>query len=349
MKSHRLVEYGKPLEMEELPDPHPKDTQVLLRVLAAGICHSDLHLSEGGYDLGGGKRLMVKDRGVRLPLTLGHETVGQAIAHGPTADVKLGRTYLVFPWIGCGECKICEAGDENLCARPRSLGVYQDGGYSDHLLVPHSRYLLDVTGLDPAVCASYACSGLTAFSALKKAGSFLTSDLIVIFGAGGLGLQSVRLLKALGGKGAVVVDIDKSKREAALEAGAVAALDGNAPDAIDRIAAVLGEPPRAAIDFVGSEQTASIAFGCLAKGGKLITVGLFGGAAPWSLPLIALRAIAIQGSYVGNLQELKELLILVRNNRVSPIPIARVKFEDVNEALDRLRAGRVIGRAVLVP
>src|SRR6202050_1518692 len=158
MKSHRLVEYGKPLKVEELANPHPKDSQVLLRVLAAGMCHSDLHLSDGGYDLGAGKRLMVKDRGVHLPLTLGHEIVGEAIARGPKADVMLGRTYLLFPWIGCGECKTCEAGDENLCAKPRSLGVYRDGGYSDRVLVPHSRYLLDVTGLDPALCASYACS-----------------------------------------------------------------------------------------------------------------------------------------------------------------------------------------------
>ena len=349
MKSYRLQDFGGRIEPHEQTTPEPQGSEVLLRVLAAGVCHSDLHIWEGGYDLGHGKRLLVKDRGVSLPLTMGHEAVGEVVAVGPGADdtVRIGRRYLIYPWIGCGACAACLDGDENLCATPRSLGIYRDGGYADHVLVPHARYLLDLDGLDPIATAPLACSGLTTYSALRKAGMRIQLEPIVIFGAGGLGLMSLHLLKALGGVGAVVVDIDPDKRRAAEAAGALATVDGRAPDALQHI--VGGGAPRVAIDFVGSAETAALAFQCLPKGGKIITVGLFGGAAPWSLPLIPLRAITIQGSYVGNLGELKELLDLVRREAVPAIPITCAPMDRVNDLLTKLRHGQIIGRAVMTP
>lgn len=231
----------------------------------------------------------------------------------------------------------------------RSIGVYCDGGYADHIMVPHPRYLVDLKGLDPVTSAPYACSGLTTYSALKKVAPLLEREPIMIIGAGGLGLMALGLLKALGGKGAVVVDIDARKREAALAAGAIAAIDGTAPDARKQITRAAGAPVRAAIDLVGSEQTTALAFDCLPRGGKLIIVGLFGGAAPWSLPLIPIKAATIQGSYVGNLAELKELLDLVRRKAVAPIPVTRRPLGEASQALDDLREGRLVGRAVLTP
>src|SRR5438132_4270385 len=145
MKSYRVTEFEMPLEMIEVPTPKPSGTEVLLRVKAAGVCHSDLHIWEGGYDLGHGKRMLLKDRGIPLPLTMGHETAGEVVALGPQAEgVKAGEVRLVYPWIGCGKCPLCLSGDEHLCAAPRSLGVYCDGGYADHIMVPHPRYLLDL-------------------------------------------------------------------------------------------------------------------------------------------------------------------------------------------------------------
>ena len=350
MKSYRLKEFGKPLEAEESATPKPQGSEVLLKVVAAGMCHSDLHLWEGGYDLGRGNRLQVKDRGVSLPLTLGHETVGQIIEGGPEAGpVKAGQVCLIYPWIGCGECAVCVAGDENLCGKPRSIGIYRDGGYAEYIIVPRARYLLDLDGLDPVSAAPYACSGVTTYSALKKLGALIQREPIVIIGAGGLGLMSLGLLKAMEGVGAVVVDVDENKRAAALTAGALAAVDGKASDAIAQISRAVGGSPRGVIDFVGSEQTAGLAFNCLAKGGKIVTVGLFGGAAPWSLPLIPMKAITIQGSYVGNLADLTELLELVRRKRVPPIPILRTPLNDAARMLDQLRQGKVVGRAILTP
>src|SRR5437016_1894594 len=291
MKSFQVADFNAPLKEVDQPTPQPVGTQVLLRVKAAGVCHSDLHIWEGGYDLGNGKRMSLKDRGIPLPLTMGHETAGEVVASGPQAEgVKHGDVRLVYPWIGCGKCPVCAAGDEHLCAAPRCLGVYCDGGYADHIVVPHPRYLLDLEGLDPVTAAPYACSGVTTYSALRKVAHVLEREPILIIGAGGLGLMALSLLEAMGGKGAIVVDIDEHKRKAALDAGAVAAVDGKAPDARRQITQAAGAPVRAATDLVGSEQTISLGFDVLPKGGKLVVVGLFGGAAPWSLPLIPIKA-----------------------------------------------------------
>jgi alcohol dehydrogenase/propanol-preferring alcohol dehydrogenase len=351
MKSFKVTEFNAPLTEVDEPTPQPAGTQVVIKVKAAGVCHSDLHIWEGGYDLGHGRKpLSLKDRGVSLPRTMGHETVGEVIALGPDAkgNVKVGDVALVYPWIGCGKCATCLAGDENMCLTPRSLGVYCDGGYADHMTVPHPRYLINLKGLDPVTAAPYACSGVTTYSALKKVESDLANP-IVIFGAGGLGLMALSLLKAMGGKGAIVVDIDARKREAAEKAGALGSVDGAAPDALAQIAAKAGGPVRSVIDLVGNAQTAQLGFDCLTKGGKLVIVGLFGGGAPWALPLIPIKAITIQGSYVGNLRETQELLELVRNKMIAPIPVTTMPLAKANEALTDLQKGKLVGRAVLTP
>jgi propanol-preferring alcohol dehydrogenase len=344
------VDFGRPLMGADLPDPRPSGHEAVIAVKAVGVCHSDLHIWEGGYDLGAGRRLMLKDRGIALPLTLGHEVAGEILSVGPkVVDRKVGEMCLVYPWIGCGACRVCRSGDENLCMKPRCIGVHCDGGYSDQLLVPHSKYLLPLDGLDPAATAPLACSGVTTYSALKKLGPAIKEELVLVIGAGGLGLMCLGILKAMGGKGAVVVDIDERRRAAALGAGAVAAIDGSAPDALARVAASLGGPGWAAIDLVGSPATASLAFDCLAKGGKMIMVGLFGGAAPWSLPLIPMKAIAIEGSYTGTIAETRELLDLARSGALPPIPIRRRPLNAATETLEDLGAGRVVGRVVLAP
>jgi alcohol dehydrogenase/propanol-preferring alcohol dehydrogenase len=355
MRSFQVADFNAPLKEVEQPTPRPVGTQVLLKVRAAGVCHSDLHIWEGGYELGHGRKpLSLKDRGVSLPRTMGHETVGEVVAFGPDVKegdkggLKVGDVTLVYPWLGCGKCATCLAGDENMCLKPASLGVYCDGGYADHMSVPHPKYLLDLKGLDPVTAAPYACSGVTTYSALKKVEKDFNTP-IVIFGAGGLGLMALSLLKAMGGKGAIVVDIDARKREAAEKVGALATVDGKAPDALEQLAKKAGEPIRAVIDLVGSAQTAQLGFDCLTKGGKQVIVGLFGGGAPWALPLIPIKAITIQGSYVGNLRETRELLDLVRAKKVAPIPVTTMPLSKANEALVDLQKGKLVGRAVLVP
>lgn len=355
MKSFKVADFKAPLREFDEATPQPSGTQVLIKVKAAGVCHSDLHIWEGGYDLGHGRKpLSLKDRGINLPLTMGHETVGEILAFGPDVKptdqggLKLGDVGLVYPWIGCGKCATCLAGDENMCLTPRSLGVYCDGGYADHMLVPHPRYLLNLKGLDPASAAPYACSGVTTYSALKKVEQYFDAP-IVMFGAGGLGLMALSLLKAMGGKGAIMVDIDARKREAAEKAGALATVDPKAPDALEQLAKKAGGPIRAVIDLVGNAATTQLGFDCLTKGGKLVIVGLFGGGATWALPLIPIKAVTIQGSYVGNLRETQELLDLVRAKNVAPIPVTKAPLNKANDALLQLQQGAVVGRMVLTP
>ena len=148
MKSFDVCECGAPLKLMERPTPKPTGSEVLLKVLAAGVCHSDLHIWDGYYDLGGGKRLQLTDRGVKLPLTMGHENVGEVVAVGPDAKgVKVGDRRLVHPWIGCGDCAICRHGEEQLCHDPvQHRGVPlrrlrgSSAGAASALSVRHRQY-----------------------------------------------------------------------------------------------------------------------------------------------------------------------------------------------------------------
>jgi len=350
MKSYDVCECGAPLRLMERPTPKPTGTEVLLKVVAAGVCHSDLHIWEGFYDIGGGKRLKLADRGVKLPLTMGHENVGDVVAVGPDATgVKIGDRRLVHPWLGCGECAVCRRGDEQLCRTPFSIGVFRSGGYADHLLVPHPRYLFDIGNIAPERAAPLACSGITTYGALKKVGPLLQEEPVVIIGAGGLGLMCLALHRAMGGKGAIVVDIDPVKREAALKAGAQAAIDPSAAHAAKQTVEATKGGAWAVIDLVGATRTVQLALDSLVKGGTLIIVGLFGGDITVPTPSFPLRAITIQGSYVGSLTEMAELLDLVRRKGVPDLPVATRPLAGVNEALNELKAGKVIGRLVLTP
>ncbi|HEY5306683.1 MAG TPA: alcohol dehydrogenase [Pseudolabrys sp.] len=340
---------GQPLQRNEAPTPEPKGSEVLLKVLAAGVCHSDLHLADGWFDLGGGKRMSLQDRGMKLPVTLGHENVGEVVAVGPDAkSVKIGARMLAHPWIGCGTCGPCLRGDENLCTKMRSLGVFSNGGYADYLLIPHPRYLFDIGDLSPERAAPLACSGVTTFGALKKVPT-LKSEPTVIIGAGGLGLMCQALHKAMGGHSAIVVDIDPVKREAAKKAGAAAVIDGAAPDATKQIIDLTKGGAWAVIDLVGSSQSARVGYDSLIKGGKYIIVGLYGGDLTVSLPPIPMRAVTIQGSYVGSLPEMKELIELVKRTGLPDVPVATRPLKDVNAVMDQLRAGKIVGRVVLTP
>jgi D-arabinose 1-dehydrogenase-like Zn-dependent alcohol dehydrogenase len=292
------------------------------------------------------------ERGIKLPLTMGHENVGEVVAVGPDAKgVKVGDVRLAHPWMGCGECKVCRRGEENLCANARNLGVFSNGGYATHMMVPHPRYLFEIGDIPPEKAAPLACSGITAFSALKKIdAAVLRDEPIVIIGAGGVGLMGLTLAKAMGGKGTVMVDIDAAKRAAAKEAGAVATVDGAAADAAQQIKDATGGGAWAVIDFVGSGTTVKLGVDSLVpKGGKVIVVGLFGGDITVSTPFFPMRAMAIQGSYVGSLPEMRELLDLVNRTGLPPVPIRTRPLDDVNAALEDLRGGKVVGRVVLTP
>ena len=350
MLSYDVCECGAPLQRIERETPSPRGSEVVLRVIAAGVCHSDLHIWDGYYDIGGGQKLKLQDRGVKLPLTMGHENVGEVVAVGPDArGVSAGDIRLIHPWMGCGECVVCRRGEENLCVKPCSVGVHRSGGFATHLLVPHPRYLFDIGSLAPERAAPLACSGVTAYGALKKASDTIADEPVVMIGAGGVGLMALALHRKMGGKSAIVVDIDHAKREAALKAGATLAIDGAANDALDQIRAATGGGSWATIDFVGAGPTVKLGVDAAIKGGKVIVVGLYGGDVVVPTPFLPMRALTLQGSYVGSLNEIAELLDLVNRKGAPDVPVATRPLAEVNAALNDLRAGKVIGRLVMAP
>ncbi len=350
MRSYRIADWGQPLIYDERPTPTPQGTEVLMRVTAAGICHSDLHIHDGFFDLGDGQRVEFAKLGAELPLTLGHEIVGVVEALGPDArDVKVGDARIAFPWIGCRACAICSHEREQLCLSPKFLGARVDGGYSDHVIVPDPSYLVAYDGIAPELACTYACAGLTAYSAIGKVGQLGDSDNLLMIGAGGVGLSAVHMAKELTKAKLIVADIDADKRAMAKAAGAFAVIDNGAPDAAAALIEQTGGGVRAAIDFVGAVPTAKFGLNGLRKGGRLIMVGLYGGALPVSLPLMPVKSLTVQGSYVGTLEGLQALVALGQAGKIPPIPLDLRPLDTAPQALDDLRDGKVRGRIILQP
>jgi propanol-preferring alcohol dehydrogenase len=355
MKSMRLLEFGKPLELVEMETPRPTGNALLVRIEAAGVCHTDLHLISGKYDLGEGKYLSLKDRGLKVPMTPGHEIAGtvDAVGESYTGTVKRGDRVVVYPWIGCGECRKCISGKENLCeGKPASLGVFRDGGYAEYVLVPDGRYAVKLQEIEPEHGALLACSALTAYSALKKC-RLMVDDLLVIIGAGGLGTIGVQLAKKVSGAKVAVLDVDNSKLELAAELGAdVTVNTANVPrdEAISKIKERnSGRGADAVIDFVGGQTTTPLGFDLLGKEGRLVLVGLFGGAAQFALPYFPLRGAEIMGNYTGTLRDLTEMVELTRRRIMKPVIAGTHKLQEANAVLERLEKREIRGRAVLKP
>ena len=353
MLSWQITEHGRPLQKVIKETPRPTGTEVLVRLTRSGVCHSDLHIWDGYFDLGGGKRFYVKERGCVPPFTMGHEPFGVVEAVGPRAKgAKIGQRRLVFPWIGCGKCPVCKSGQDNYCVSgSRFLGVNRPGAYASHVLVPHPRYLVDSSGIDDAFASTLACSGLTTYSATAKLPALGPKDWVAVIGCGGLGLVCVSVLRARGVRNIVACDIDPAKLAAAKKLGAKLTLDtavfNSAPDAAQKLAALAMGSLAGAIDLVGMPATVALGLGALRKGGRHVLCGLFGGELVHPLPPFAQRAIGIVGSYVGNLQELKAVVALAKKNKLKPTPVTTRPAAEVTSILEDLKAGKVLGRVVL--
>lgn len=346
MVSWQVQEFGKPLVQATRQVPVPGPDDVVLRVGSCGVCHSDIHLHDGFFDRGHGGKIDAS-RLVQPPRTLGHEIAGTVLAVGENVrGVRAGDQRVVYPWIGCGHCALCAAGNEHLCNAPRVLGVNRDGGYATHVVVPHERYLVDYGALPQAQACTYACSGLTAYSALRKLRDVSASDPLLVIGAGGVGLSGIRLARHLVGARPLVAEVDRSKWDVAREAGAGEVIDPREEGALKRVLQATGGVA-AALDFVGSGSSFEFGLGALRKGGTLVAVGLLGGATEIAPALLALKAVTIVGSYVGTLEELRELMAVARGGALPQLPVTTRPLAEAQQALEALRAGAVRGRTVL--
>ena len=316
-----------------------------MRIERCGVCHSDLHMQDGYFVLGGDKKLDVR-AGRTLPFTLGHEIAGTVEGAGPDSDTKSGARVAVYPWIGCGQCAACKVGDENICTAPRHLGTTVDGGFATHVLVPHPRYLIDYAPLPAGYAGALMCSGLTAYSALKRLADRAARAPLLLIGLGGVGLTGLAFARAMYGTAPFVADIDPKKREAALAAGAAEAFDPSDPNARKALLKASGGI-YAACDFAGSDASLNFATGVLAKGGKAVVTGLIGGAYSTAVAMFPLKAMTIEGTTTGTLAEARELIELVRARKIAPPPLTERPLAQASATLDDLRAGRIVGRVVL--
>jgi D-arabinose 1-dehydrogenase-like Zn-dependent alcohol dehydrogenase len=346
MRRQSLIAYGAPLCETVIDCPEPKGTEVVVRIERCGVCHSDLHMQDGYFKLGADKRLDVTG-GRTLPFTLGHEIAGRVERVGPDAgDVAIGRAVAVYPWIGCGTCVACLAGEENICSNARHLGIAVDGGFATHVLVGHGRYLLDYAPLPAALAGAYMCSGLTAYAALKRLADRAKRGPVLLVGLGGVGMMGLALARAMFAHLPLAADIDAGKREAAAHMG-VTAYDPTDTAARKAVLAATGGV-YGVCDFVGSDSSLAFATSVLAKGGKVVVTGLLGGAFTTPVAMFPMKAMTIEGTLTGTLAEARELLALARTGKIPPIPIRERPLSDAQAALDDVRAGRVVGRIVLV-
>ncbi|MCO5732191.1 alcohol dehydrogenase [Rhizobium sp. SSA_523] len=342
---HRF--HGQPLQAVEIKTPEARGSEVIVEVSHCGVCHSDLHAWQGKVDYG--RRGVVVRPEPAQPIAMGHEIAGRIVALGPQArDARIGDAVIAYPWLGCGACSDCTGGRDNMCRNgPRSLGFAQHGGFAEQVVLPHPRYVFPLGDLDPALAATYACSGLTVRSAIRKIMPLAPDEPLLVIGAGGLGLQAVAMLRALDHERIIIADMSAEKRGAALAAGALDFLHLRGDGDIEHLADLAGGPIPAVLDFVNNGQTALLAFDALRKGGRMVQVGLFGGELAIPLYSLALKGISICGSITGTLEDLADVLRLAREGRLRPLPIETLPKSRVNLALARLAGGAVQGRLVL--
>ena len=351
--AHRwaFAAWGQDLQARDEDLAPPTGHEVTVRVTHSGMCHSDLHIQAGGFDMGGGVLSSLEKAGVKLPVTMGHEIGGQVVEVGPDVQgLAVGERVVVYPWIGCGACPTCERGDDHLCVRgARNLGLQLPGGYADTVRVPHARYVVPIGTLDPARAATYACAGITAFGAVRKLDAMTADDYVAIVGCGGVGMTALALYSTISPAHIVAIDPDPAKREAALSYGAALAFDPGESGALKTIAKACGGNIAAAVDFVGSETSSALAVNLVRRTGQVVIVGLFGGEFRLPLPMFALKSLRIAGSYVGSLPDLRELVALAQRTKLPATPLDLRPLSRVNESLHDLAQGRVVGRVVLQP
>ena len=338
MLAARLHRYREPFRLEQMEEPSvrgPRD--VVVRVAEAGLCRTDLHIIDG----------LLEPYGVRLPYTPGHETAGWVVEVGSDVEaVGPGDPVLVDPNDSCGRCRACRVGLDTYCDAVRMPGFTADGGFAEYLLTSERGVVRLPPGLSPYGAAPHADGGLAAYHAVKKAARVLgAGDTVVVLGVGGLGHVAIQLLKLLAPAQVIAVDVSDGALDLARELGADAVVQGG-EDAARAVRDVSGGV-QAVIDFVGDGGTPGQSLEMLRRGGTYFVVG-YGGEIRVSTTTIVANEISIVGNLVGTHSELEELVGLAAAGAVK-VRTREYALADINQAVEDLRGGELIGRAVLRP
>ncbi|MCX4642529.1 MULTISPECIES: NAD(P)-dependent alcohol dehydrogenase [unclassified Streptomyces] len=344
MKAVQYRTVGAAPEVVQIPVPAPGPGQVLLRMTAAGVCHSDIAVMSWPAD----------QLGFPLPLTLGHEGVGTVATVGDgVVAVEVGDAVAVYgPW-GCGTCAKCAEGKENYCLRAKELGIYPPGlgapgAMAEYMIVDSPRHLVPLGALDPVQAVPLTDAGLTPYHAIKRSlPKLVPGSTAVVIGTGGLGHVAIQLLRALSPAWVIALDVNEEKLALAREVGAHEAIlsDGESVAVVRELTG--GKGAEAVFDFVGATPTVATAGGCVAAEGDVTIVGLGGGSLAVGFGTTPYEA-SVTAPYWGSRGELMEVLDLARSGVIS-VHVETYGIDDAPTAYQRLHDGAVRGRAVILP
>lgn len=338
MRAAVLRDIDSKLDLDEYPRPEPGPGEALVRIRAAGVCHTDLHLVAGVPD------------DPPLPLVLGHEITGEVVRLGreTATPARTGDRVLVYYYNGCRSCDWCTRGLENLCRKPNAKwGFDTDGGYAEYISVPVRCLVPLPAGVGYAEGAVLGCSGTTATHVIDTVARVASGELVVVLGAGGVGLATIQVALARGAT-VIAVDPDPGSRAAAITCGASAATTPTAlPDEVH--SAVGGRCADVVVDTVGDAGTPGLAIDVVRPQGRVVLVGYTSALATLAVTDVVTREVMVRGSVGSTLADAAEVVRMAEEGSLRAFIAGEYPLERVNDALDRLRAGRVVGRLVLTP
>ncbi|AEA13524.1 Alcohol dehydrogenase GroES domain protein [Thermoproteus uzoniensis 768-20] len=338
MRAARFYGPGKPLAIEEVPRPSPGPGEVLVRVKAAGVCHTELHFLDGILNLG------------VMPITLGHEIAGVVEEVGPGVDdPKPGDRVIVYYYVGCGRCRHCLRGEENLCENPKAeYGFITDGGYAEYVKVPARNAVKLPDNIPFEQAAPIGCSVTTAIHATKRARPEM-GEYVAVYGVGAVGFALIQYNKLIGAK---VIAIGRSERKLALarELGADYVINARSEDVVRKALEITGgRGVDVVYELVGVKETMDNSLKMLAKRGRLVLIGYWRDKLEANPLDLVVKEAVITASVGNTLEELIEAVRLVSEGKIKVVVDRVVGLSKINEELERLRRGEVVGRVVINP
>jgi len=334
MKAAVMREFKQPLAIETVEPPTLAADEVMIRVEACGVCHSDLHIAEGDW-----QQLL---RLIKKPLIPGHEVVGRVVARGDAVtELEVGdRAGVAWVYWTCGDCDLCREGQENLCRNQIITGAMVDGGYAEFIKAKASHAIRVPEALNSAEAAPLFCAGVTVYRAVKRA-HISEGERLAVFGIGGLGHLAVQIARHFGAQ-IIAVDVSEEKLELARSFGAEVTINAATEDAVKALRKLGGV--QAAVVTSGAKAAYDAAFYAVRPGGRLVVVGM--PAEPLTFPAIMMREITITSAATGTRQDLAEVLQLAAEGKLRCL-IETQPLEAINEIFDTMRAGKIAGRVVL--
>lgn len=338
IRAARFYGSHKPLVLEDIIKPSPGPSEVLVRVRAAGICHTELHFLDGVLNLG------------VAPITLGHEIAGtiEEIGSG-VSDLNIGDKVIVYYYVGCGRCKFCLKGEENLCENPKAeYGFISDGGFAEYVKVPSRNIVKLPSNITFEEAAPIGCSVTTAIHATRKAMPFV-GDYVVVYGVGGVGLALIQYNKLIGAK-VIAVSRSDSKLRLAKDLGADYVINARYEDIVKRIMEITEKKGAAVVyELVGTKETMNNSLKILARKGRLVFIGYTMDQLEISPLNLVVKEAVITASVGNTLEELIEAVRLVAEGKIKIVVDRVVDLSQINNELERLRKGEVLGRIIVKP